>query len=221
MKFIRPLSLILVNAGILTGNSAHTETAVRWVSKSKEYQAVCQQTYVSAWEKVKEGAKKTSSPWAVVMDIDETLLNNSQYQIELNAKNASHSQEAWEIWINRTEAKPVPGAKEFILKMRGLPNGRIIFLSNRFARNTEATRRNLKKYGLTAKNDILLLRKNREDTKTKRQREVTSGTDRMAPHGKIRILAWFGDAAHDFPDDTKLKWGSQKFMLPNPVYGSW
>jgi len=37
----------------------------------------------------------------------------------------------------------------------------------------------------------------------------------------MKILAWFGDAAHDFPDDPKLKWGSQKFMLPNPVYGNW
>ena len=137
--------MILVNAGILTGNSTPTATPIRWVSKSKEYQAICQQTYLSAWEKVKEGAKQTSSPWAVVMDIDETLLNNSQYQIALNAKNASHSQEAWEAWVNRTEAKPVPGAKAFILKIRGLPNGRIIFLSNRFARNTEATRRNLQK----------------------------------------------------------------------------
>lgn len=221
MKFIGPLSLILVNAGILTGNSAPTETAVRWVSKSKEYQAVCQQTYASAWEKVKEGAKKTSSPWAVVMDIDETLLNNSQYQIELNAKNASHSQEAWEAWVNRTEAKPVPGAKEFILKMRGLPNGRIIFLSNRFARNTEATRRNLQKHDLTAENDVFLLRKDKTDTKANRQREVAAGSGRMAPHVKMKILAWFGDAAHDFPDHPQLKWGSQKFMLPNPVYGNW
>jgi predicted secreted acid phosphatase len=37
----------------------------------------------------------------------------------------------------------------------------------------------------------------------------------------MKILAWFGDAAHDFPDHPQLKWGSQKFMLPNPVYGNW
>lgn len=65
------------------------------------------------------------------------------------------------------------------------------------------------------------LRKNREDTKAKRQKEVAMSSGRMALHGKVEVMAWFGDAAHDFPNDVKLKWGRQKFMLPNPAYGSW
>ena len=222
MKIISLFGLIFILVvNILAGNSAPTETAVRWISKSKEYQAVCQQTYLSAWERIKGTAVKASKPWAVVMDIDETVLNNSQYQIELNAKNAIHSQEAWEGWIKRAEAPPVPGVRDFIKKIQALPNGRIIFLSNRYARNEGWTRRNLEKYGLLQKNDLFLLRKNKEDTKANRQQEVNSGTARMAMVGKLRILAWFGDAAHDFPDDSKLLWGKQKFMLPNPVYGSW
>ena len=43
----------------------------------------------------------------------------------------------------------------------------------------------------------------------------------MAAHSALKVVAWFGDAAHDFPDDLALKWGTQKFMLPNPVYGNW
>lgn len=222
MKIISLFAITLIlKANILAENSVPTETAIRWVTKSSEYKAVCLQTYVVAWEKVETTATSTIGAWAIVMDIDETVLSNGQYQLELNSKKASHSQEAWEAWVNRVEATPVPGAKAFLLKIRGLPNGRIIFLSNRFARNTKATRRNLEKHGLIAKDDVLLLRKNRDDTKEKRQKEVLTGTGRMASHGKVRVLAWYGDAAHDFPDDPKLKWGRQKFMLPNPVYGSW
>ncbi len=222
MKIISLFAITLIlKVNILAENSVPTETAIQWVTGSSEYKAVCLQTYVAAWEKVETAATNSIGAWAIVMDIDETVLSNGQYQLELNSKKASHSQEAWEIWVNRTEAKPVPGAKEFILKMRGLPNGRIIFLSNRFARNAKATRRNLQKHGLIEKDDVLLLRKNRGDTKEKRQQEVFMGTGRMASHGKVRVLAWYGDAAHDFPHDPKLKWGKQKFMLPNPVYGSW
>jgi 5'-nucleotidase (lipoprotein e(P4) family) len=222
MKIISLLAITLIlRANVLAENSVPTETAIRWVTKSSEYKAVCLQTYAAAWEKIETVATNATGPWAIVMDIDETVLSNGQYQIELNAKKASHSQEAWEAWVNRIEATPVPGTKAFILKMRGLPIGRIIFLSSRFLRNVEATRRNLEQYGLTAKNDVSLLRKNREDTKAKRQKEVAMSSGRMASHGKVRVLAWFGDAAHDFPNNVKLKWGRQKFMLPNPVYGSW
>ena len=115
----------------------------------------------------------------------------------------------------------VPGAKEFIAKVRQLPNGRIIFISNRYARNTAHSRANVNQLGLGAKSDIYLLRKDRNDRKNIRRDEVLKGTGRMQPHGPQRVLAWFGDAAHDHPDDPKLKWGTHKFMLPNPVYGNW
>ena len=165
MKIISLFAITLIlKVNILAGNSVPTETAIRWVTRSSEYKAVCLQTYFAAWEKIEMTATSTIGAWAIVMDIDETVLSNGQYQLELNSKKASHSQEAWEAWVDRIEAIPVPGAKAFLLKMRGLPNGRIIFLSNRFVRNTKATRRNLEKYGLTAKNDVFLLRKNRDDT---------------------------------------------------------
>ena len=222
MKIITLPALILLPAVITAAETPNpTSTAVRWVAKSQEYKAVCQQTYATAMEKVEAAAKVSTGSWAIVMDIDETVLSNVRYQIELNARSASHSQKAWEAWVARSEAGPVPSAKDFILRLRALPRGRIIFLSNRFARGMEATRRNLRKHGLTTANDVFLLRKNREDTKANRRNEVISGTGRMASHGTLRVLAWFGDAAHDFPDDDKLKWGTHKFMLPNPVYGGW
>ncbi|MCH2379605.1 MAG: hypothetical protein MK236_09325, partial [Pedosphaera sp.] len=94
-------------------------------------------------------------------------------------------------------------------------------ISNRYARNLAPTLHNMLKHGLAAPNDIYLLRAPSNDPKSNRRKEVLSGTDRMAEHGAFKVLAWFGDAAHDVPDDLKLKWGTHKFMMPNPVYGNW
>jgi 5'-nucleotidase (lipoprotein e(P4) family) len=155
------------------------------------------------------------------MDLDETVLDNSGYQRDLETKGEAYSQESWEVWVLKKEAALVPGAKEFISKVRALPRARIIFISNRYARNTNPTRLNLEKLGVAGANDIYMLRKEKADTKTIRQKEVLEGTGRMVKHGAHRVVAWFGDAAHDMPDDPKLKWGTHKFMLPNPIYGNW
>ena len=155
------------------------------------------------------------------MDLDETVLDNSGYQRRLEASGEAYSQESWEKWVIEEKSGLVPGAKEFIAKVRKLPRGRIIFISNRYDRNTEPSRSNLQKLGVAGANDIYMLRKVKADTKTIRQKEVLEGTGRMVKHGAFKVLAWFGDAAHDVPDDLKLKWGTHKFMMPNPVYGNW
>jgi 5'-nucleotidase (lipoprotein e(P4) family) len=196
-------------------------TALNWVTQSREYKAVCLQTYANAWEKVAVAAQKESGPWAIVMDLDETVLDNSGYQRHLEVRGEAYSQESWEKWVLKKEATLVPGAKEFISKIRDLPRARIIFISNRYARNTGPTRTNLQKLGIAGDNDIYLLRKDRADLKNIRQKEVLQGTGRMVKHGAFKVLAWFGDAAHDMPGDPELKWGTHKFMLPNPVYGNW
>ena len=211
----------LLGIGCTTPPRAPFATALNWVTQSREYKAVCLQTYANAWEKVAAAAQKESGPWAIVMDLDETVLDNSGYQRRLEASGKGHSQEAWEKWVAEQKAGLVPGAKEFIAKVRTLPRARIIFISNRYTRNLALTRANLKKLGLADANDIFLLRKEKADTKTIRQNEVLKATGRMAAYGAHRVLAWFGDAAHDFPNDPALKWGTQKFMLPNPVYGDW
>ncbi|MDE2714633.1 MAG: hypothetical protein OSB74_09760 [Verrucomicrobiota bacterium] len=211
----------LLGMGCATPQRAPFSTALDWVTRSREYKAVCLQTYASALEKVAAAAQKEPGPWAIVMDLDETVLDNSGYQRDLETKGEAYSQESWEVWVLKKEAALVPGAKEFISKVRALPRARIIFISNRYARNTNPTRLNLEKLGVAGANDIYMLRKEKADTKIIRQKEVLEGTGRMVKHGAHRVVAWFGDAAHDMPDDPKLKWGTHKFMLPNPIYGNW
>lgn len=200
---------------------ARFSSALNWITKSREYKAVCLQTYANAWEKLAAAAKSEKGKWVIVMDLDETVLDNSGYQRRLEASGKGHTQAAWEKWVAEEKAGLVPGAKEFIAKVRKLPGGRIVFISNRYARNTAHSRANLKKLGLAAESDIYLLRRDRTDRKDLRRAEVLQGTGRMKAQGPLKVLVWFGDAAHDHPDDPKLKWGTHKFMLPNPVYGNW
>ena len=227
--FCRKILTVLALAGFLVPFKSHAappkaarfSSALNWVTKSREYKAVCLQTYANAWEKVAAAAKKQKGPWAIVMDLDETVLDNSGYQRRLETSGEAYSQESWEKWVIEEKSGLVPGAKEFIAKVRKLPSARIIFISNRYDRNTGHSRANVKKLGLSADNDIYLLRADRSDLKSKRRKEVLTGTGRMKKHGAFKVLAWFGDAAHDVPDDPKLKWGTHKFMMPNPVYGNW
>ena len=229
MFFRHKILTVLALAGFLVPfkslaappKAARFSSALNWVTKSREYKAVCLQTYANAWEKVAAAAKKQKGPWAIVMDLDETVLDNSGYQRRLEMSGEAYSQESWEKWVIEEKSGLVPGAKEFIAKVRKLPSARFIFISNRYDRNTGHSQANLKKLGLSSDNDIYLLRKDRTDLKSIRRKEVLTGTGRMKKHGAFKVLAWFGDAAHDMPDDLKLKWGTHKFMMPNPVYGNW
>ena len=65
---------------------------------------------------------------AVIMDLDETILDNSMYQVENFHKGHSFNMDSWADWVNRGEAMLVPGAKEYIDLIREL-DIQIIFIS--------------------------------------------------------------------------------------------
>ena len=70
--------------------------------------------------------------------------------------------------------------------------------------------------------DIFLLRIDKADKKYVRRSEVINGTGRLKDIGAMSVLAYFGDAYHDFPDeDENYIFGSNMFMFPNPMYGKW
>ena len=154
--FRHKMLTVLALAGFLVPFKSHAappkaarfSSALNWVTKSREYKAVCLQTYATAWEKVAAAAKKQKGPWAIVMDLDETVLDNSGYQRRLEASGEAYSQESWEKWVIEEKSGLVPGAKEFIAKVRKLPRARIIFISNRYDRNTGHSQANLKKLDL-------------------------------------------------------------------------
>ena len=205
--------------------SANTETKlpndIRWITNSSEYKILCEQTYKNAWDNLSDVLKNATSQSAIIMDLDETILDNSDYQVGLTEKNESYKPESWFVWVNQEEAKLVPGAKAFIDSVRTTKT-RLIFLSNRMAKNELPTINNMKQLSIYEEDDIFLLRIDKPDKKHIRRAEVIDGTGRIKDIGPLTVLAYFGDARHDFPDpDDYYSFGKNMFMFPNPMYGKW
>ena len=85
----------------------------------------------------------------------------------------------------------------------------------------QLTKNNMKKLGIYFDDDIFLLKKNNDDTKVIRRNEVLNGTKRMKKYGPQQVVAYFGDAVGDFPENEKYIFGRNKFIFPNPMYGKW
>ena len=201
---------------------------VRWVRESNEYKSLCYQVYSNAITNLNRqvGANpyslnnKDLSTYAVVMDLDETVLDNSQYQVELLDKNESFNMISWAKWVNREEAKLVPGAKEYIDVVRSY-GIQLIFISNRMDERLNATINNMTTLDIYSESDIFLLRKNKKDKKTVRRNEIYNSTGRMANYNTYTVIQYLGDAMGDFPSYDSKQFGVDQYIFPNPMYGKW
>ena len=159
--------------------------------------------------------------YAVVMDLDETVMDNSQYQVQLFRKNESFNQSSWSNWVNMEKAKLLPGAKDFINFLRS-KNIQIIFMSNRMDYNLVPTKNNLQSLGVLSESDIFLLRLDKSDKKDVRRKEIFNSSGRMKKYPPFNVIAYFGDQYGDFPKvDDIDEWPKQYYMFPNPMYGKW
>jgi len=200
---------------------------VRWVRESNEYIALCNQVYANAINKLKD----TLSPnqyslnilhnnYAVVMDLDETVLDNSYYQVELYNKKEKYNPDSWDEWVLKEEAGLVPGTYKYIRFLRN-NNIQIIFISNRMHKRVEETKNNMKKLGIYSSDDIYLLRIDRADKKTIRRAEIFNSTGRMKDYKTFEIIQYLGDAIGDFEFENLDRFGLNQFVFPNPMYGKW
>jgi 5'-nucleotidase (lipoprotein e(P4) family) len=206
--------------GGLFGEDKKLPNDVRWMRDSQEYQNLCLQIYRQAEEKISQQAKQEQGNIAVVIDLDETVLDNSQYQVERLKLGLGFTQESWSKWVNREEAELVPGAKAFLKKARKL-GLQVVYLSNRMHANLKPTRQNLRALGVLDPEGLFLLRRNKEDTKEIRRSEVVSGKGRMKEIGSLKVVAYLGDQMGDFPAEVEEALGTSVFVFPNPMYGKW
>ena len=219
-KLIYILLFILPISACQNKEGAKLPNEVRWVTQSSEYSSVCEQIYNSASSVLQNQFEGVDRP-VIVMDLDETVLNNVQYQVELFEKSETYNPTSWNAWVNKELATAVPGARSFILDFKEKYEGRIVFISNRDASTIKATRNNLDNLGLLFEDDVFLLRKDKRDTKIVRRNEVIEGIGRMKSYGPNSVLAYFGDQIGDFPNDTSFVFSLNKFIFPNPIYGKW
>ena len=205
--------------------AAPLPAAVRWFRTSAEQRAAYLQTYRAAGAELDRLAEGVRVPWAVILDADETVLDNSLYEQQRAEQGLGYSPESWAAWVGQEAAPALPGAVDFTRRARAL-GGRVVIVTNRDEALCPATRRNLEKVGVAAA--AVLCRSGASD-KNPRFRAVETGTAGLPP---LRVLLWVGDNIQDFPDLTQAglrggpaaafaEFGHRYWVLPNPMYGSW
>jgi acid phosphatase len=202
---------------------------VKYVRDSEEYSTLARQVYRLATERVRVAAQNHRDRWAVVLDLDETALDNSTYQLDRAAYGLPYDSASWNAWVVRRQAGAVPGVADFVATVRGL-GGHVAWISNRDVVTREATRANLQQLGLWNDDDRLCLQANVQHTKRVRRAEVASGDGSCAWQGvQMSVVAFIGDQMGDFPDASEafpgtgsdVAFGLSCFLLPNPMYGEW
>ena len=206
------------------------ELGVKYMRDSEEYAALARQTYRVAGEAVKRAAAAAGhQPWSVILDIDETALDNSTYQLERAVYGLPFDAPSWTAWIARREAGAVPGVLDFVTIVRH-SGGHVAWITNRDATTADATRANLQALKMWTDDDRLCAQKNPQHTKAVRRGEVVSGTGDCSWNGLgMRVVAFVGDQMGDFPDATEHipgaggddAFGRICFLLPNSMYGGW
>jgi 5'-nucleotidase (lipoprotein e(P4) family) len=217
------------NAETTANLSEQNTMSVLWFQSAGEAKGLYYQGYNIGRMRLdqilsKERKKKSLKP-AIVLDIDETILNNSPHQAwyVLAGKRLPFK---WDEWFNRAEAKPLPGAIEFLHYANSLGVA-IYYISNRYESQKERTIRNLQKVGAPQADaaHVLLLQPG-EKGKEERRKQVARTHD---------ILLFFGDNLGDFRgfdalsvsgrnqavDKYQEEFGKKLILFPNPMYGDW
>jgi acid phosphatase len=219
--------------------------ATLWMQSSVEYAGVTMGAYQLAtvmldkaladanWTAIpgEQGGSHNDKPPAVILDVDETVLDNSKYQAWMVMNDKTFNPKDWGAFVNSVDSMPIPGSLAFT-KYADSKGVKVFYVSNRTGDLEDATRENLKKYGypMGGNVDTVLLKKEREEwaSSKKSPRRSFVGKD-------YRVLLVLGDNFGDFVDGYKgslaerqallekhnSMWGTKWIVLPNPSYGSW
>jgi acid phosphatase len=229
-----------------------TVNATLWMQRASEYRIAAEQVYGLATERLtttiaapgtavveQRGADPATLarlPTAIIVDLDETVLDNSFYQARRALAGGEFDESSWDAWVSEGAAPAVPGAVEF-LRAASRAGHKVFYVTNRSCpRGTapgagcpsrEATLRNLVALGLpdAGAPDALLQRGDRPEW---------SGSSKVSRRAwvaeRYRIVALAGDDLHDFVDRADYAhrreelaplFGTRWFLLPNAMYGSW
>ncbi|MCA8944450.1 MAG: 5'-nucleotidase, lipoprotein e(P4) family [Planctomycetes bacterium] len=219
--------------------------SVLWIQTAAEYEALCHQTYrtaqaalpalvadtrhTAALEQTGDFAEK---PPAVIVDVDETVLDNAPYNARLLRNGAEFTPESWAEWVRDQRADALPGATAFFAACH--EHGVTVFyVTNRDVELEAETRANLEAEGIHLTNadvdEVRLRNEYDADGSEKSPRRTEIAKD-------YRIIMLIGDDLGDFlpyarqasleeraqnTEKYVARWGTSWFVLPNPIYGSW
>ena len=216
---------------------------VLFVQTSPEFAANNIQTYKIATSKIdialndknwtaalEQGTNFSDKPTAIIVDVDETVLDNSAHQARAILGGFSYPT-GWLEWGNEASAPAVAGVKDF-LNYADSKGVTIFYVTNRVSELRKATIENIIKLGLPfdeSANPLMMKGENGWGS------EKTSRRTLIAE--KYRIILMAGDQITDFISleessvsmDARLQlsskyeemWGEKWFMITNPMYGKW
>ena len=207
--------------------------AILWTQSSAEYRALAYQTFSLAKLRLDQAlanrkSSRLAKPSAVIVDVDETVLDNSRFQAELVLRQVAYTSEAWQAWCERAEAGAVPGALEFLTyaSRRGV---QVFYITNRRQPEKAGTIKNLQKLGFPGvRADTVMIREQGTNASKESRRKTVAS--------RYRIVLLVGDNLNDFNDDfagksiaerkaqvdrERSEFGSRFIVVPNPMYGDW
>jgi len=223
--------------------------ATLWVQHAAEFEALTLSTYRAAAQNIDsllidstfsaipdQSIGSADKPPAIILDVDETVLDNSPFQARLIRNKNEYTPELWAKWVNEENALSIPGALNFT-KNAARKGITVFYVTNRDHSLEEPTRNNLRELGFPLKQidssehpgDVILTNREHENwssSKIQRRKDIAKN---------YRVIMMFGDNLNDFIDaeDKSVEerselleqygkyFGHSWYMLPNPVYGSW
>jgi acid phosphatase len=212
--------------------------AVLWQATSADYKAIALQTYAlagrnldtaiadPAWTAVLEQTEGFETlPPAIILDIDETVLDNSPYNVQVVSQLSEYSRKSFKDWCLKAEAPAVPGVQAFLADaVRKRVS--VFYVSARTEDLRTCTIENLRRLGLPVADEQGSLFLAVGESKGDERRRVAE---------RHRILLLIGDNLDDFADGSRAtpeqrsvlarryakQWGHTWIILPNPMYGHW
>lgn len=219
-----------------TADNEYQVAAILYMQKAGEYRALTYQAFnLAHWQldadfekknlkRLSKAERKMSR--AVVVDVDETILDNSPQQA-YNVKNRlAFDLKNWYAWGEMRSAKAIPGAVDF-LNYANRKGVKVFYVSNRDEVQKQATIDNLKSAGFPDATDETVLLRQKESSKEPRRQNISA---------KYRIVILMGDNLDDLSnlferklvderfaevDKVRELWGKKFIVLPNAMYGTW
>lgn len=206
----------------------HAVLGVNWVQESGEYRALAYQAFNSAKTAFKQAKVKKGKKKAVVVDLDETMIDNSPYAGWQIQNNKAFDGKDWTRWVDARQSRAIAGAVEFNNYVNA-NGGTVFYVSNRKDEGEKAgTIDDMNRLGFTGVGENTLYLKKDKSNKTPRFEQI----EQLG----YEIVLYVGDNLNDFGDAYYKKsnaerravvdqqaadFGKKFIVLPNPNYGDW
>jgi acid phosphatase len=235
----------------------HQDLGLLWVKHSAEYRAITTQVYRDAsddlpgliedktWDAMTGYGKPSNLPPAVILDVDETIVSNVDFQLTFDRPFENHKLDTWS---GGRDAVAIPGVQSFVNAARSL-GVTVFFVTNRPCKRIagnddpcpqkQTTIDDIRELGIPVDPEQVMVADERPDWDREKlsRREYVAKTHRVimligddlsdfiacvreSPNGACTVPATSASRAEAL-EKHKDYWGNGWYILPNPMHGTW